>query len=312
MKYDVTGKNLAKKIKKDGTISKVNDIAKTYKEGSIIVTFFGVFIAVLAYQIVHTSKSGKQYKQWIVQLKSEDGTIYEMKHTQAHSNKNMPKTAKIIQPSQPKIKIPEMKYQLCLPPARTAIDFIIENELNPLIKQLNKYIIDDISNYTKKTHVLKKCAKDRLIELHYFNNEDTFKERYCYIYELIYEVDEYPQILDKYKSIVKKCMIATHPDRTHENTSIIFNKFNELYKSIELPKTKPQPTTKKNSKKSNSSKKGRKVEMVDLDTGEVLKVFDCTGDANEYFGKRRSATSINNCILGKSKQAYGYKWRYAS
>ena len=232
MKYDVTGKNLAKKIKKDGTLSKFNDIAKTYEEGNIIFTFFGVFIAVLAYQIVHTSKSGKQYKQWIVQLKSEDGTIYEMKHTQAHSNKNMPKTAKIIQPSQPKVKIPEMKYQLCLPPARTAIDFIIENELNPLVKQLNKYIIDDISNYTKKTHVLKKCAKDRLIELHYFNNENTFTERFDYIYELIFEVDEYPQILKKYKSVVKKCMLEYHPDRTHKDTNEEFTLLFDLLNHI--------------------------------------------------------------------------------
>lgn len=96
MRYDVTSKNLAKKIKKDGTTSKVNDIKATYKAGNIIVTNFGEFVAVGAEQIIHTSASGKQYKQWMVTLKNSRGT-YKMTHNQAHKNKRIPKSAKLEQ-----------------------------------------------------------------------------------------------------------------------------------------------------------------------------------------------------------------------
>lgn len=96
MRYNVTSKDLAKKIKKDGTISKVNDIKATYKAGNIIVTNFGEFVAVGAEQIIHTSASGKQYKQWMVTLKNSSGT-YKMTHNQAHKNKKMPKSAKLQQ-----------------------------------------------------------------------------------------------------------------------------------------------------------------------------------------------------------------------
>ena len=226
MKYDVTGKNLAKKIKKDGTISKVNDIAKTYKEGNIIVTFFGVFIAVLAYQIVHTSKSGKQYKQWIVQLKSEDGTIYEMKHTQAHSNKNMPKTAKIIQPSQPKIKIPEIKYQLCLPPARTAIDFIIQNELHPLILKFNNDI--KLKQYRSKP-IPSKYYKDK-----YYNLNNDFQSKFDYLDICLIKLAcvSKTKLNTECRNIVKKCMIEYHPDRTHKDTNEEFTLLADLFNRI--------------------------------------------------------------------------------
>ena len=226
MKYDVTGKNLAKKIKKDGTISKVNDIAKTYEEGNIIFTFFGVFIAVLAYQIVHTSKSGKQYKQWIVQLKSEDGTIYEMKHTQAHSNKNMPKTAKIIQPSQPKIKIPEMKYQLCLPPARTAIDFIIQNELHPLILKFNNDV--ELKKYKSKP------IPSKYYKAKYYNLNNDFQSKFDYLDICLIKLAcvSKTKLNTECRNIVKKCMIEYHPDRTHKDTDKEFTLLSNLFNRI--------------------------------------------------------------------------------
>ena len=228
MKYDVTGKNLAKKIKKDGTLSKVNDIAKTYEEGSIIVTFFGVFIAVLAYQIIHTSKSGKQYKQWIVQLKSEDGTIYEMKHTQAHSNKNMPKTAKIIQPSQPKIKIPEMKYQLCLPSARTDLDFIIQNNILHYVNELLNKIKSSRrrkstlfkNDYSTEATDLEKCIYLRTSIMFIRSRYTNFKDN------LLYEM----------LNILKQLMRVYHPDITHKDTSNEFMELHSLYTELSFLK----------------------------------------------------------------------------
>lgn len=189
--------------------------------------------------------------------------------------------------------------QLCLPPSRTPIDFIIENELNPLIARFNNDV--KLKKYKCKPIPIK-CG----------NVGESFESRLDYMDINILKLanrSKY-ELNGVCKDIIKKCMLQYHPDRTHEDTNNEFTLLSSLYQRITPPK--PQSTTKKKSNNSKKSKKGRKVEMVDLNTGEVLKVFDCTGDANEYFGKRRSATSINNCILGKSKQAYGYKWRYAS
>lgn len=97
MRYNVARGEMAKKTKKDGTISKVNDVKATYATGNIIETNFGIFTAVKAEQRIHIAKSGKQYKVWFVTLKDAQGNTFTIKHQQC-KNKNMPKGTVINRP----------------------------------------------------------------------------------------------------------------------------------------------------------------------------------------------------------------------
>lgn len=142
MRYNVTGKHLAKKIKKDGTISKVNDIKATYKAGNIIETYFGEFVSVGVEQIIHTSVSGKQYKQYMVTLKDSSGT-YKMTHNQAHRNKRMPKSAKVEQ----------VVIAGLLPAPKPVINKIIEEVEQITNKHFNSY-----NNPSKYYHSFKSAV----------------------------------------------------------------------------------------------------------------------------------------------------------
>ena len=97
MRYNVARGEMAKKTKKDGTISKVNDVKATYATGNIIETNFGIFTSVKAEQRIHIAKSGKQYKVWFVTLKDVQGNTFTIKHQQC-KNKNMPKGTIINRP----------------------------------------------------------------------------------------------------------------------------------------------------------------------------------------------------------------------
>lgn len=57
-------------------------------------------------------------------------------------------------------------------------------------------------------------------------------------------------------------------------------------------------------------KYGKKVAMMDKNTGEIIKIFNCVADANEYFNKNRHNCTIHNCVAGRQKTGYGYKWKY--
>jgi hypothetical protein len=59
------------------------------------------------------------------------------------------------------------------------------------------------------------------------------------------------------------------------------------------------------------------VQLLDYDTEEVLKEFDSIADTANYLhgiGKGRTIMSvsnnISNCLTGRTKSAYGYKFRY--
>ena len=45
--------------------------------------------------------------------------------------------------------------------------------------------------------------------------------------------------------------------------------------------------------------------------GNFIRKFDSIGDANEYFGKDRNHSAINQCLKGRAKTAYGYVFIYA-
>lgn len=55
------------------------------------------------------------------------------------------------------------------------------------------------------------------------------------------------------------------------------------------------------------------VYQIDIETSEILHVFDCVADAAEALsGKRENSysTGIANCARGHIPTAYGYKWIY--
>lgn len=54
---------------------------------------------------------------------------------------------------------------------------------------------------------------------------------------------------------------------------------------------------------------GRKVQQIDLETGEVINTFDTITDAYQSFGKPCNS-HISLCCKGKINQTLGYKWRY--
>lgn len=55
----------------------------------------------------------------------------------------------------------------------------------------------------------------------------------------------------------------------------------------------------------------KKVFMLDKNTNKVLKKFNSLADVGRYLGKKTNCMSgISRQIKGKTKTAYGYKWRY--
>lgn len=53
----------------------------------------------------------------------------------------------------------------------------------------------------------------------------------------------------------------------------------------------------------------KKVQMIDINTNEVLKCFNSIEDAYKYLGVQ-SSSHIGYACTGKRKSAYGYKWQF--
>lgn len=56
----------------------------------------------------------------------------------------------------------------------------------------------------------------------------------------------------------------------------------------------------------------KRVEQINVDTNCVVNIFDSIADANRHMGKKPNSTNIVACCNGKSKTAYGFKWRYSA
>ena len=190
MKYDVTSKDLAKKIKKDGTISKVNDIKATYRAGNIIVTNFGEFVSVGVEQIIHISASGRQYKQWMVTLKNSSGT-YKMTHNQAHKNKKMPKSAKLVEQ-------------------------VVIAGLLPAPKELIDQIVD----------IIKPMGQTLSYNLFIQQNGDSLQDKLDII-SLILQLDCNDGNLCR--NIYKQLRFHYHPDRNCGTTTDIYQHIQEIF-----------------------------------------------------------------------------------
>lgn len=64
----------------------------------------------------------------------------------------------------------------------------------------------------------------------------------------------------------------------------------------------------------NNNKGGRpsigydKIIQLDKQTNEILNIFDSLKDVGEFLGSQSRKTHVSDCIKGKRKSAYGYKW----
>lgn len=54
---------------------------------------------------------------------------------------------------------------------------------------------------------------------------------------------------------------------------------------------------------------GKAVNMLDLNTGEIIKTFDTVSEAYKHFGKKCNS-HISRCASGLETQCLGYKWQY--
>ena len=57
------------------------------------------------------------------------------------------------------------------------------------------------------------------------------------------------------------------------------------------------------------NKQKRPIEQINTETGDVIKVWSCGYEATRALGGA-SPTAITNALAGRSKTAYGYKWKY--
>jgi hypothetical protein len=60
-----------------------------------------------------------------------------------------------------------------------------------------------------------------------------------------------------------------------------------------------------------SVKQRKSVAMIDRQTGNIIKVFDSVGNANDYVGAaNRRDSKIGAVCKGERRSAYGYKWKF--
>ena len=58
-------------------------------------------------------------------------------------------------------------------------------------------------------------------------------------------------------------------------------------------------------------KKCKKIKMIDIDTNEVLKIFNSIKEAVAYLNQKPCArVGLSNCANGKINTSYGYKWEW--
>lgn len=54
----------------------------------------------------------------------------------------------------------------------------------------------------------------------------------------------------------------------------------------------------------------RPVRKIDKNSGECLQVYNSITDAEKAMGILKHTGTIGDCIRGRIKSAYGYKWTY--
>ena len=57
---------------------------------------------------------------------------------------------------------------------------------------------------------------------------------------------------------------------------------------------------------------GKKVNQLDIDTGEIINTFNSIADAERAIHSKNHGARIINCCKGKDITCYGYRWEYAT
>ena len=123
----------------------------------------------------------------------------------------------------------------------------------------------------------------------------------------------------------EKYNIINHKDENKENniyTNLEWcdNKYNSNYGTIKERTSKRQSGTKnsfynkKHTKESKdkmslSSKNKKLVCQIDVDTNEIIKIWDSISDFAKV-NNIKYFSSISACCKGKRNSAFGYKWKY--
>lgn len=63
-------------------------------------------------------------------------------------------------------------------------------------------------------------------------------------------------------------------------------------------------------KKGKYHPKSKPILMYDKE-GNFIRHFECVRDTNKYFGKKNAHKNVSSCLIGETKTAYGYIFRYA-
>ena len=169
----------------------------------------------------------KQDGKWYLVFKDEKH-IYTERQDKALHNKNLAKDT-IVKELMKEVKTPEIKYQLCLPSARTEIDFIIQNNI--------LHYVNEILNKIKSSRGRKKSTLFK----NDYSVEDTDLEKCIYLRTSIMFIrGRYTNfkndLLCEMLKIVKRLMVVYHPDITHKNTSDEFMQLHSLYTELSFLK----------------------------------------------------------------------------
>lgn len=84
-----------------------------------------------------------------------------------------------------------------------------------------------------------------------------------------------------------------------------------IQKALEWRENNPDKTKEINEKWRAAGQEAtrKKVQMINKDTDEILFTFNSLIEAAHFLGKN-SHTNISACANGKTKTAYGYKWKF--
>lgn len=110
------------------------------------------------------------------------------------------------------------------------------------------------------------------------------------------------KIINEFKSITDASL------KTGINTSTIQDHASERYWSDTRYSWIYQDEENIEEKLQERLKKSNVIQMLNKETEEVMREFENQDIAGKSFNSKSGA--INNCLKGRSKTAYGYKWRY--
>lgn len=183
-------------------------------------------------------------------------------------------------------------------------------EKRPLYDAMNKY---GIKNFT--IEMIEKVPNDEIAcerEQYWIEQLRTyigFKD--CQGYNATLGGDSrrlynYREIADKYKELGQVILVAQY---YHCDVQTVRKACKECNIKIQsCPKEIRQKIGRQNIKYAQKANQ-KPVQMIDLHTNEVIKEFDSIKEAASFLGKTYGA-NISACLIGKTKKAYGYFWRY--